>query len=438
MTNARVLTETQSVRPIPAEPDLAEIAAGAGLRCVHLLAWRDLDDREAGGSEVHASTIARLWAAAGVDVTMRTSAAVGHPGLSQRDGYQVVRRAGRYAIFPRVAVSGALGRGGRPDGLVEVWNGMPFFTPLWARCPRIVFLHHVHAEMWDMALSQPGLARLGKLVEFGLAPPLYRHSRVVTLSPSSREEIVARLGLPAPNITVAPPGVDARFAPGGRRSPHPLVAAVGRLVPVKQFDVLIESLVTLRVGHPTLEAVIAGEGYERDALVARVRAAGATGWLHLPGRLSDAELVALYRRAWVVTSASVREGWGMTLTEAAACGTPAVATAIPGHADAVRHGTSGLLASDRRGLISGLDAVLSQPALRRRLGRGALSRAASLTWEATARSTLATLAAEARRVHRGADTTAVLGPPRGRPGHPARPGRPSLHIAGAGAGDAGE
>jgi glycosyltransferase involved in cell wall biosynthesis len=419
MSHARVLTELVSASPIvavpdpaldslrdaapDAVPDLAEIAAAAGLRSVHLLAWRDLDDDEAGGSEVHASTIARLWAAAGIDVTMRTSAAVGHPYSSQRDGYRVVRRAGRYAIFPRAAFSGALGRGGRPDGLVEVWNGMPFFSPLWARCPRIVFLHHVHAEMWDMALRQPYLARLGKLVELGLAPPLYRHSRVVTLSPSSREEIVARLGLPPLNITVAPPGVDGRFAPGGHRCPHPLVAAVGRLVPVKQFDVLIDSLVKLRASHPALEAVIAGDGLERGALVARVRAAGATGWLRLPGRLSDAELIALYRRAWVVTSASVREGWGMTLTEAAACGTPAVATAIPGHSDAIRHGTSGLLVTDRRGLVQGLDAVLSKPALRHRLGRGALSRAASLTWEATACSTLTALAGEAERLGRRPD-----------------------------------
>ena len=143
------------------------------------------------------------------------------------------------------------------------------------------------------------------------------------------------------------------------------MVAVGRLVPVKQFDVLIDSLVSLRAAHPTLEAVIAGDGYERGALVARVRTAGAAGWLRLPGRLSDTELLALYRRAWVVTSASVREGWGMTLTEAAACGTPAVATAIPGHSDAVRHGTSGLLVADRRGLVHALDAVLSKPALRR-------------------------------------------------------------------------
>jgi len=374
---------------------LAELAAQADLRRIQMLAWRDLEDPEAGGSEIHASTVAALWAAAGLDVCMRTSAAEGQPARARRDGYQVLRRAGRYAVFPRAMVSGAVGRGGQPDGLVEIWNGMPFFSPLWARSPRIVFLHHVHAEMWDMAISQRSLARLGKALELTLAPHAYRRARIVTLSPSSKTEIVQRLGLPPDNVTVVPPGVHARFSPGGSRSPRPFVVAVGRLVPVKRFDVLIDVLVELRRRHPTLEAVIAGEGHQRAALTTRIAHAGASDWLQLPGRQSDAELVALYRRAWVVTSTSVREGWGMTLTEAAACATPAVASAIPGHLDAVDDGRSGLLARDPRELLSGLDAVLSNPVLRQRLGAGASALAARLSWDATARGTLAALAAEA-------------------------------------------
>ena len=78
--------------------------------------------------------------------------------LARRDGYRVVRRAGRYAVFPR-SVSSEILRADRRDGLVEIWNGMPFFSPLWAKGPRVVFLHHVHAEMWQMALP-PRLAAL--------------------------------------------------------------------------------------------------------------------------------------------------------------------------------------------------------------------------------------------------------------------------------------
>ncbi|MCB1039653.1 MAG: glycosyltransferase, partial [Acidimicrobiales bacterium] len=146
--------------PFDHRQKLGDLAAAAGLRRIHLLAWRDLDDVEAGGSEVHAAEVARHWAEAGIEVVMRTSHAQGHPPRAVRDGYEVVRKAGRYLVFPRAAVAEAAHRYGRRDGLVEIWNGMPFFSPLWASGPRIVFLHHIHAEMWKMVLP-PNLARAG-------------------------------------------------------------------------------------------------------------------------------------------------------------------------------------------------------------------------------------------------------------------------------------
>jgi glycosyltransferase involved in cell wall biosynthesis len=377
------------------EDEIAAIADRAGLRRIHILAWRDLDDPEAGGSELHASTIARIWARAGLHVTMRSSAAAGHPAYAERDGYRVVRKSGRYAVFPRTALSGIVGRTGERDALVEVWNGMPFFSPVWAKCPRVVFLHHVHAEMWRMVLKPRILGRLGEMVEFNVAPPFYRRSRIVTLSSSSKQEIVEMLRLPENNISVVSPGVDPRFTPGETRSPHPLVVAAGRLVPVKRFELLIDALIELRELHPNLEAVIVGEGYERPALEARIRAAGAADWLTLPGHVSDDELLSLYRRAWVLASTSLREGWGMTVTEAAACGTPSVVTRIAGHLDAVEHGSSGFLA-DGPELTRHLDLVLRDECLRQQLGKGALELASRFTWETTARGTLGVLASTAK------------------------------------------
>jgi glycosyltransferase involved in cell wall biosynthesis len=257
----------------------------------------------------------------------------------------------------------------------------------------VVFLHHVHAEMWGMVLP-PTLARLGNLAEQRIAPRFYRSSRIVTLSDSSRDEIVDLLGLRREQVTVAPPGVDDRYTPGGQRSPVPLVVAVGRLVPVKRFDALLRALAEVKKHQPDLRAVIVGEGYERPALEALRRELGATDWVSLPGHVDDAELVAWYRRAWVVASSSQREGWGMTLTEAAACGTPAVATAIAGHADAVIDGESGLLVQDLDDLAGALGRVLGDDVLRSRLAKGALSRARWFTWDATARRALEALAEE--------------------------------------------
>ena len=394
LVSAAPVLDPTPLNTTSASDELTAIADEGGIRRVHFVAWRDLDDPEAGGSELHAHMVASRWAAAGIDVSFRTSAVSGAPQASMRS-YRVHRRAGRYAVFPSAAWEG-IRMGHRPgEALVEIWNGMPFLSPIWYRGPRLIFLHHVHAQMWDMVLPT-ALARTGNYIERRLAPRFYRTSPVVTLSESSRTEIVDMLRLPSERIVVAPPGIDTRYTPGGPRSKAPLVVAVGRLVPVKRFDVLFRALAEAKASVPDLQAVIIGEGFERATLEALRAQLGAENWVRLLGRVSDDELVSWYRKAWVVASASQREGWGMTLTEAAACGTPAVASAIAGHTDAVLHGESGLLVDchkpDGVGDLAGaLTRVLTDDELLGRLSKGALRRSGSFTWDATARRALEAL-----------------------------------------------
>jgi glycosyltransferase involved in cell wall biosynthesis len=378
---------------------IGDLAAAAGIRRIHVLAWRDLDDVEAGGSELHAHEVSREWATAGLEVTCRTSFAQGHPPEIMRDGYRVVRKAGRYLVFPRSVAAELTGRNGQRDVLVEIWNGMPFLSPVWARGPRITFLHHVHGEMWKMVLP-PRLAAAGDLLERRIAPPIYRRSRIVTLSESSRRDIIAQLR-PAPvRVDVVPPGIDPRFTPG-EESPTPLVAAVGRLVPSKHVDRLVRAVAHARRSIPDLRLVVVGEGYERLHVEATVEHVGGEGWVELPGRVDDDALVDLYRRAWVLASASSHEGWGMSVTEAAACATPAVVTDIAGHRDAVVDGVTGTLVDPRPGgftqrLGDAMAAVISDPG-RRRMSAAAAERATGFTWQSTATRLMEILADEAGR-----------------------------------------
>jgi glycosyltransferase involved in cell wall biosynthesis len=376
---------------------IGDIAASAGVRRIHVLAWRDLDDVEAGGSEVHIAEVSKLWAAAGLDVTMRTSWAQGQPTEAVRDGYKVIRRAGRHLVFPRAALAEITRRTGPRDVLVEIWNGMPFLSPVWNRGPRVVFLHHVHAEMWNMTLG-PTLGPLGAAFESKVAPPLYRGSAIATLSESSKHELVHELGFRADRVSVVHPGIDPRFSPGGERSPEPMVVAVGRLAPVKRYDMLVRAAHHARARVPGLRLHIVGDGYERPLIESVIDELDASDWVTLRGRLTDSELVDLYRQTWIVASASAREGWGMTMTEAAACGTPAVATRIAGHADAIRDGSSGLLAEgDPESLGTAMADVLSDDELRARLSAGALAWAGELTWSNTATRLMRVIADEVSR-----------------------------------------
>ena len=318
----------------PESRKLGDVAAAAGLRRLHVLAWRDLDDVEAGGSEVHAAEIASRWAAAGLDVVMRTSHAQGHVTEIQRDGYRVIRRRGRHMVFLDAPLQELRRQGGRRDGLLEVWNGLPFFAPMWARGPRATFMHHVHADMWRQVMS-PGLARLGELLELQIAPRLYQRTRILTPSPSSRLQIIERLGLPADSVRAVPNGIDPGSPLAARRSPVPSILVVGRLVPHKRIDWVIRAAHAIRSRVPTLQLVVVGDGYERPSLERLVHGLQADEFVRFEGRISDDDLVERYRSAWLVACASSDEGWGMTITEAGACATPSVATRIPGHVDVV-------------------------------------------------------------------------------------------------------
>jgi len=351
------------------------------IRRLHVVSWRDLDDTGAGGSELHINELARRWAASGIDVTIRTGAVQGGASDIRRDGYRVVRRGGQLSGLVRSPLSEVLRGQGPRDALVEVWHGINFLSPLWCRGPRVGIEHHVHGDQFRFVLPGPA-ARVAEVLERRVYPRVYRSTPLVTLSPSNRDELIA-LGYSADEVFVVPPGIAERYTPGGARSAHPTVLAVGRLMPQKRVEVLAQALAPLRATRPDLELVVVGDGPDRERL-ARVLPT----WARLRGKVGDDELVDAYRTAWVAASASIAEGWNMTLTEAGACGTPSVATRIPGHTDAVVDGVTGVLADDVAGLTAAFDRLLGDAALRAGLGAAAAVHARAFTWDAAADAVL--------------------------------------------------
>lgn len=375
---------------------LAELVEASGIRRVHLIAWRDLDDPTAGGSEIHINEIARRWTAAGLDLTLRTGRVPGGADVVTRDGMRVVRRGHPLDVWVRNPLAEIAGRDGPYDALVEVWHGLSFFAPVWTRKPVIGIFHHVHQHQFRQVLPAP-LARVAEVLERRVYPRLYADRPLIALSDTVKADMVRTLGWRPDRVAVVEPGVAERFSPGGERSAVPLVVCVARLMPQKNVAAVVDAVVALRDRHPEIQAVIVGDGPERPALEAQVHQAGAGTWIHLVPRLESDELVELYRRAWVLATASRHEGWGMTVTEAGACETPSVASRIPGHDGAVVDGVTGFLATGQDGLVAHLDRVLSDAGLRARLGAAAREHAAGFRWDAVAARVFAVLADEARR-----------------------------------------
>jgi glycosyltransferase involved in cell wall biosynthesis len=376
---------------------MAERAERAGVRRVHVLTFRDLEHPDAGGSEVHAAHLCADLAAAGLEVTLRTGAVAGAPAEVERAGYRVVRRGGRLGVFPTAVLDERRGRLGPCDGLVEVFHGIPFFAPWWARdVPQVSVVHHANLGNWRNLLPFPGSA-VGYLAERWAVPRAYRHQELITIAASSREEVLHAYGADPSRVRVAWCGVDPSFSPGGARAAEPLVVTVARLMPAKAVPDLVAAIAAVRERVPDVRLVVVGEGPERPTIEGAIEQHGLQGQVELAGFVARDDLVAWYRRAWVVASASRREGYGLTITEAGACGTPSVVTRIPGHVDAVVDGVSGRLVDGVDGLAGALCELLTDDDERARLARGALEHAASLRWDRSAQTILEALCDDADR-----------------------------------------
>ena len=367
--------------PQGGDPSVYSALRDAGVQRVTVLAWRDLDRPDSGGSEIYVDRVTREWARSGLEVTLCTGRTGCQPPRTTRNGVRIERRGGTLSAVPLWTARGLVRRLPDSDATVEIWNGLPFLTPLWAGRPRLTVLHHLHGRLWHDFLP-PGAAHVGRWAERAAFPRLYRSTPVATLARSSRDELLARTPLRAENVHVVEPGVEDRFTPGGSRSAVPTVLIVARLVPSKRVDRALEAALAaardIPAGADPVRIEVIGTGPEMGPLRAaygdRVR---------FRGRVDDSELVEAYRGAWLLVSASDSEGWGMTVTEAAACGTPSVALDTPGHRDAVIDGRSGILTTDDR-MSNAIAEILTDDELRRSLGAGARARASGLRWESTA------------------------------------------------------
>lgn len=376
---------------------MAERAARSGLRHVHVLTWRDLDDPTSGGAEVHATHLCGDLQAAGLEVTLRTGRVAGGPAEVDRGGVRVVRRGGRLGVFPTAVLDERRGRLGPVDGLVDVFHGLPFFAPLWARrTPQVGVVHHVHLGIWHHLLPAPGAA-LGHVLERFAVPLLYRRRPLVAVADSTRLEVIRAYRSRPELVHVAPNGVAEEFSPGGDRSPDPLVLSVARMMPQKGTPDLIAAFARTHEQIPSARLVLVGEGPDRPPVEAAIAAHGLGDAVELVGRVSHEDLVGWYRRAWVVASASHREGFGLTLSEGAACGTPGVARRIPGHTDAVVDGTTGFLTDDPAEMADRLVLLLQDPARRARMGAAARAHATGRTWPRAAQVVLEALCRDADR-----------------------------------------
>ncbi|MBV9092518.1 MAG: glycosyltransferase family 4 protein [Streptosporangiaceae bacterium] len=347
-------------------PGDAVPGAGARPRDIVFIAWRDLANPLAGGSEVLVDRLASGMLARGHRVTLLCGGPV-----AERP-YHVMRNGGTYSQFLRAPLA-YLRNFRDADLIVEVCNGMPFLAPLWSRRPVLCLVNHVHTELWPIRFRPP-VSTVGRTIERVVMPWAHRRNLFLTVSASTAENL-QRMRVGPDRIRQICNGVEEPDPPTPR-SPDPLFLAFGRLVGYKRLDLLLRLWDRVRhvVGG---KLVIAGDGPERP----RLEALAGPG-VEFTGRVSDADKHRLMCSAWLLMHPALIEGWGIVVAEAAIRGTPAIAFDVPGLRDSVVHGQTGILVQTEGQFASAWASLAINERRREQFGRAARTRALRLHWSA--------------------------------------------------------
>jgi glycosyltransferase involved in cell wall biosynthesis len=356
--------QAEPVLPRPAEwADDDERQERSG-RHVVFVAWRDLASPRAGGSEVLVDRLAEGMTARGDQVTLLCG------GPTAERGYRVVRSGGSYTQFLRAPVT-YWRRLRDADLVVEVCNGMPFFSPLWCRRPLICLVNHMHTDLWRLRFPGP-VAAAGRFAESRLMPRAHRNNLFLTVS-NSTAEALREVGVGEDRIRQICNGV-VQPDPLTPRSAQPMFLALGRLTDYKRVDLLLKLWSRVRpVVGGTL--VIAGDGPER----ARIEAMAGPGVV-LTGRVTEEEKHRLLCAAWLLLHPALIEGWGIVVAEAAIRGTPAVGFDVPGLRDSVVNGQTGLLVGSEGEFASAWASLTLNHQAREAMGEAARRHAERLHW----------------------------------------------------------
>ena len=356
-----------------------------GHRRILVVNWRDIRNPDAGGAEVVTHEVARRWVERGDEVTVLTSRFPGASKVDAVDGVRI-RRIGRLrtgTFHLRVQWELATLRG--YDLVIDEINTIPFFTPVWRRRlpPVVGLIHQLARDVWDAEMPRP-VAATGRWLERGMLG-LYRDIPMFTISESTRRDLQ---GLGLRHVHVVRQGRDEPPPLDLTKADEPTFLFVGRLTANKRPDHAVEAFRRIRQELPTARLWIVGRGPLEPSLRE-----------HLPdgaemlGYLSRDDLYRRMAKAHCLLVTSVREGWGLVITEACAVGTPAIGYDVAGVRDSIRHGRTGLLASPHEPVAVARECVslLSDPSRYSEIRQQAVEWASNFSWDSTASELMALL-----------------------------------------------
>lgn len=356
--------------------------------------YRDRLHPAAGGAEKHLHRIFSLIAQAGHQVVLLTTRFPGAPEREEVDGIQVVRKGGDLLFQLTVAANiRKLDKEFNFDVVLEDLNKLPLFTPWLIKKPVIVQMHH----LWRTSIFHEAsfLVALGVWFFECLVPLFYRKESFIVVSPSTKREL-KEIGIDEDRIAVIYNGSDdcrvdlTQETSVAEHTGIPYFLWLSRVHKYKGIWTALQAFEEFAKNHPDVKLVVAGDGPLLKKIPSWLKQHGLTDQVELLGFVSAERKRELLAGAVALLQTSFKEGWGLTVVEAAKLGTTTIASDVPGLRDSVRNGETGLLfqAGDATACASEMDRLYSNDDLRTRLADAARAYADEFKWETAAELTL--------------------------------------------------
>lgn len=319
-----------------------------------MINWRDLAHPASGGAEVYTEQVLARWAAQGHDVTLVAAAVEGAPADEDVNGYHVVRRGSRLGVYGAARKWWQQHGRGKFDVVIDTTNTVPFFAHEWVDDgSRVIgFFHQTAEEIWRYNAPFP-VSVAGRYWFEPRWVGRYAGSPVIAVSDSTKAAL-NRFGVD--DVTVVPEGFEPPAVPPNVvKESTPTLVFCARMVPYKRPQDVAEAVSIARQQMPDLKVWMIGGGPDLEKL----RANAPDGVEYL-GRADEETKIELMARAHAHVATSIREGWGLVVSEAAAVGTPTISYDAPGLRDSTRAANGVLVPQDPLALAHWIPAVLPE------------------------------------------------------------------------------
>ena len=352
--------------------------------------WRDLKHSWAGGGEIYVFEQASRWVKMGHEVSVFCGEDIEKklPSFEIIDGIKIYRKGGRYSLFFWAIWYYFKVLRKKSDIVIDVVNGIPFFTPLFCRAHKICFVYHVHGKQFFYELPFP-LNYLGYLIEKFIFPLVYMNIPVVAISQTTKRELES-IGFNGRKINIVYSGINGQNPQKALKTKfsNPTLLYLGRIKRYKRIDLLVKIFPKIIEKVPNARLIIAGWGTEASSIANLAMKSPLRRKISLMGPVSEDEKKSLLSRAWIFVNPSIGEGWGISVIEANMHGTPAISFNVSGLSESIQDEKTGLLAQNENDIIEKICQVLKDNNLRERLSKNAIEFANSFNWDKTTKESL--------------------------------------------------